>query len=384
MMSRYPGSLYNVFISQIALLLFIVFSGTGIVCASEPTAGSGFHYDWWDSDEGDKGMQLYLPIQASSKYRGISFEVLTAYAYTRVDPSGGSACSLSDFVDTKLNFAYALEGRYGCDIILGLGFNLPTGHTDLSTRDLVLVVPPDLMSINTFGEGLNMNPRVSIARQWDKLVAGIGLGYAWRGEYDYSDGVEDYDPGEIFTLTGEASYEFSPMWYGKAYGEYESFSKDTVDGDDYYQEGDVMLIGFGLSYVQPAWDLGFSLTGIFRDKSRIQQGIIVPTESKNSHGDEWIAAVVYRYFQDKDTTVSTSLEYLSLQENDYDVSSLYYIGKRQKITLGCMVSKVLKKDLEASTEIKGFIMDDEKNWYHPGGDYTYRGFSLGAAVTKGF
>ncbi len=110
----------------------------------------------------------------------------------------------------------------------------------------------------------------------------------------------------------------------------------------------------------------------------------MPTESKNSHGDEWIAAVVYRYFQDKDTTVSTSLEYLSLQENDYDVSSLYYIGKRQKITLGCMVSKVLKKDLEASAEIKGFIMDDEKNWYHPGGDYTYRGFSLGAAVTKGF
>ena len=121
MMSRYPGSLYNVFIRQIALLLFIVFSGTGLVCASETTAGSGFHYDWWDSDEGDKGMQLYLPIQAASKYRGVSFEVLTAYAHTRVDPSGGSARSLSDFVDTKLNFAYALEGRYGCDIIFGLG-----------------------------------------------------------------------------------------------------------------------------------------------------------------------------------------------------------------------------------------------------------------------
>jgi len=248
----------------------------------------------------------------------------------------------------------------------------------------VLVVPPDLMSINSFGEGLNMNPRVSLARQWGKLVAGIGLGYAWRGEYDYSDSVADYDPGEIFTLTGEAAYEFSPQWYTRAYGEYESFSKDTVDGDDYYQEGDVTLLGLGLNYVQPAWELGISLTGIFRDKSKIQQGIAIPTEEHNSHGDEWIAQIIHQYFQDKDTTITTSLEYLSLDENDYDASSLYYIGKRQKITLGCGISKILREDLEASASIKGFIMDDEENWYHPGEDYTYRGFSLGASVTKGF
>lgn len=383
-MSRYQGSPYNVLIRQIALILFIVFSCAGVVSASENTLESGFHYDWWDSDEGDSGMQFYLPIRAASQYRGISFEVLGAYAYTQVDPSGGSKRSLSDFVDTKLNFAYNLEGRYGCDILFGLGFNLPTGHTDLSTRDLVLVVPPDLMSINTFGEGLNVNPRVSVARQWGDLVAGIGIGYTLRGEYDYSDGVEDYDPGEIFTLTGEAAYEFSPQWTGKILGEYVSHGKDTVDGDDYYQEGNVTLIGLGLEYAQPSWDAGLTLTGIFRDKSKIQQGTAVPTEDKNSHGNEWISEVVYRYFQDKDTTVKTSLEYLFIEENDYDANSLYYIGKRQKITLGCSLSRSLRKDIKAAVEIKGFIMDDEKNWYHPAENYKYTGFSIGASITKNF
>jgi hypothetical protein len=383
-MKRYLYSTFNRLIRQAAFIITVVFLGAGVVCASEIDGKSGFHFDWWDSDEGDSGMQFYIPVQAATRYRDISFEVLTAYAYTQVDPSGGSKRSLSDFVDTKLNISYEMLGRFGCDMLFGLGFNLPTGHTDLSQRDLVLFVPADLVSIKTFGEGLNINPRLSIARQWDKLVAGVGAGYTWRSEYDYSDGIEDYDPGDIFTLTSEVAYEFSPQWNGKVYGEYASYGKDTVDGDDYYQEGDVTLIGFGLRYERPAWDLGFNMTSIFRGKSKIQQGTVMPTEDRNSHGNEWISEVVYRYFLDKDTTASTSLEYMHIKENKYPESSPYYIGKRSKITLGCGLAKSLKDDIEASAEIKGFIMNDDSNWYHPGEDYKYTGFSLGAQVSKGF
>lgn len=383
-MSRYRGSHSKKAIMKIAAFSLVILFCAGSGYAADKEVGSGFHYDWWNSDEGDKGMQFYLPIRAASKYKGVSLELLGAYAYTQVDISGGLKRSLSDFTDTKLNFTYNLEGKYGCDILFGLGFNLPTGHTDLSTGELVLVVPPDLLSVNSFGEGLNVNPRISIARQWGDLTAGIGAGYTWRGEYDYCESVQDYDPGEIFTLTGGASYEISPLWLARVYGEYESFSKDTVAGDDYYQEGDVTLAGFEVRYARPEWELGFSQTGIFRDKSKIRQGTVVPMESMNSYGDEWISAVVYRYFKDKDTTVSTSLEYLYLDENGYDDDSQYYIGKRRKITLGCALSRSFSKDLKATGEIRGFIMDDEKNWYHPGEDYTYRGFSLGASVTKSF
>ena len=69
-MSRYLSRCNNRLITQIAFILLIAFFGARIVCASDADMESGFHYDWWDSDEGDSGMQFYLPIRAASQYRG--------------------------------------------------------------------------------------------------------------------------------------------------------------------------------------------------------------------------------------------------------------------------------------------------------------------------
>lgn len=337
---------------------------------------AGFHYDWWDNDNDDRGMQLSVPIEVESAYRDISIELLGAYVYTSVDLSGQSARSLSDFVDTKLNFSYEILDRFPVDILLGLGLNLPTGHTDLKQRDLILITIPELVSITTFGEGFNVNPVISLTKQWDAWVAGIGLGYLWRGEYDYSTGVENYDPGEALTLTAELGYEISPSWYARAFGEYITYDEDEVDGEKFYQEGDILLFGLGAEYAGTDWAMVFSIHSIFRDKSKFRQGTILPSEEHNSHGDEWIGEVAYLYFPNNETTLKAGFELLWLDENAYPADSSFYVGQRQKYTLGCGVTQALRENVKGSLDIKGFYIDDEKNWYHPEEDYAYKGFSI--------
>ncbi|MGC9325708.1 MAG: hypothetical protein ACP5G0_13285 [Desulfomonilia bacterium] len=361
----------------------IFWGGTGFA-AAQTEVSSGFHFDWWASDDDDSGLQFYIPVQVSSQIRDVSIELLSAYVYTKVDPSAGSAESLIDFSDTKLNFAYQIIDEFTFDILLGLGFNLPTGKTDLSEDELVLVVPPDLFSITTYGEGLNINPTITLANQWDRWVAGVGIGYTWRGKYDYSETIEDYDPGDMITVTGEVGHDFSSQWFGKLYGQFVTYDTDTLDGDDFYEEGDVVLIGAGLRYDRDIWDLAFSLNAIFRDKSKVLQGTALPTEERNSHGDEYVSRISYRYLRDDATMVRTSVEVLLLQENDYASTSPFYVGKRQKITLGAGLDKTLRQDLKASFDISGFFMNDDKNWYHPDEDLKFRGFSLSACITKQF
>ncbi len=369
-------------ISAVCVIMAMLIGNTCL--AAEVDTRTGVNFTWWGSDEDETGMQLIIPVQAASSYNDISLELLTAYVFTQVNPDGGKRRSISQMSDTKLNLAYGVHDRLPFELLLGLGFNLPTGHTDLTQSESVLIVPPDLFPIPTFGEGLNINPAITVAKDWGRFIAGAGIGYTWRGEYDYSDLYPDYDPGEILTATCEAGYDITDTLFGKIYGQYIDYAKDTVDGDDFYQEGDVKLIGIGLNYDREAWEAGFNLAGIFRGKSKVQQGIALPTESRNSHGNELNTSLTYRYHTDQETTLRTSLELLFIAENDYPSTSPFFVGKRRKVTLGCGVDKTLAENFTGSVGLEGFIMDDEENWYHPGEDVTYRGFGLSAQVSKRF
>lgn len=362
-----------------AIIISIVsfFTWTTDCFASTSYFQTGFHFDWWQNDEDNSGMQFYIPIEAGTEFKDLAFDVSGACVYTQVDPSGERKESLHKFTDTKLNVSYEILNQTTFDMLFGLGFNLPTGYTDLKQEDLALIISPDLISITPFGEGLNVNPTVVISKEWEYLVAGIGFGYTWRGEYDYSFDLQDYDPGDIYSIITEFEYYFSTNWSGKIFGEYLYYEKDKVNGDDFYQEGDVLLTGLGAIYSRYTWNLEVIIQGIFRGKSKFQDGIRLPAEERKSHGDEWILGLDHRYFLNDDTTVNTGFQFLWLNENQYPSTSPYYIGTRKKISLFLGMEKSLRNNVDASLGARGFYMDDEMNWYHPLEDQIFSGYSLG-------
>jgi hypothetical protein len=366
----------------IAVFLILVSGGMGY--AVDVNIQTGLSFNWWDSDEDHSGSQTIVPVTIYAEQSNFTAKILTSFANTYSDTSGASSDSLSCIIDTKANLSYEIVDRFFADLIFGLDFNLPTGKTKLDREEEGLVLDPDLVTISRFGEGFNVNPTITLAKVWNNFAAGIGLGYLWRGEFDYSETVLNYDPGDILSLTGELSYFFSPRLQARLFGEFAHYGKDEVESRDYYEEGDFFLIGMGTNYYHTDWEVMLTVQGIFRGKSQFQEdGQGLTTEDRDSYGDEWSADLSWKYNLSKVTTLRSQLYYLWVIENDYASDSPFYIGDKRKTSLAVAITRQLAPLLKGEFGIGGYILDVERNWYHTD-DRTYHGFIASVMLTKMF
>jgi hypothetical protein len=244
------------------------------------------------------------------------------------------------------------------------------------------------VTINSFGEGFNVNPMLIIAKQLGNWVLGIGTGYIWRGEYDYSKdiGMKDYDPGDIFNINGDIRYYFTQNTSARLFAGYFWYDEDKVDDRKFYQEGEMYQFGLGVNHNQQKWDTGLTLRGIFRNKGKIRTETGgLSEEDKKGHGDEYTGDLYVRYLLNDRTTLKTALQGLLITDNDYSSNAYRYIGERRKLSLGLGVSRIFSQNIEGSLDLKGFIMHDDKaNFPNFRSSRDYKGFSIIALLTSRF
>lgn len=345
----------------LCILLLLVTSG--VCAAADIEVYSGFNFNWWNDNRSNDGRQLYIPLRIDGRYKDFSATVLTAFADTHISTPEGSA-ALSDFVDTKLNTSYALIGRLPVDILLGLDFNLPSGKTDLDARQLPVIMDPDLVAITNFGEGVDVNPTVTFAKEWKRWVAGVSLGYLWRGSYDFSSdiGADDYQPGDIYSMNMQVRYYFTPTAYAKVFGKHAWYGTDTIRGEDFYHQGDFSLFGFGVDYLKKkSWEAGATFTGILRDKSRLEDASgILPNETVDIWGDEYVLDLVGRWFYDDRTVFRGLLQGRYFTENGYPEDSQLFMGARQKLLFGVGMTRNLSPHVDIGVDAKGFVKHDDR------------------------
>ncbi len=364
------------------ILVFAIHAGQSL--AMEINVQTGVNYNIWDSDADERGSQTYVPVTINAQYRDVDMKVLTAFAYTDGGPAQGSDTSLSSVIDTKVNVTYGLVEKFPVDILFGVDFNLPTGKTELDFSELQLLRNPDLLTITRYGEGFNVNPILTVARQAERWAVGLGVGYVWRGEYDFSESLTEYDPGDIFNLTVEAVYAFSDRWQGRVFGELASYDTDELDDQEYYQEGDYLMGGVGATYRTSGWDLSLTAKGIFRGKSDFQEAdLALVTEELNSYGDEYQIDLSWLYRLNAKTSIRGSLAYLYLMENNYDESSPLYFGEKHRVSLGIGAQHQFASQWNARAGLNGYLLDEDRNWYHDD-DRTYQGLIIDLAVSKAF
>jgi hypothetical protein len=353
--------------------------------AAEISVRTGFSHQSWSSDKDESGSQLYIPIQLQSEGERLSLNLTAGYAATSGELSGASDRSISGMLDTQAGAAYLLPAWGGLDWLVGLDLNLPTGQTGQDERDVRVMIDPDLVDIVSPGQGFNINPTLSAARQWDRWRVGLGLGYAFQGQYDYSDQTREYDPGDIFSAAAQAEYDFARAWNFGLQAQYLTMGMDQAEGEDLQQKGDTWMVGTALKRSEKTWDLGLSLQGIFRGKAKIKDSSgALATEARNSQGDEYVATLNGRYQWRPQTGFTAELTYLYLTENDYGGSSVYYMGERRKISLALGWRQQLGDTLDLHCTAGGFTMDDEPNWMHPDEERRFRGWSFGAYLAKRF
>lgn len=359
--------------------------GIAIVClilgATAPAgadvyAKTGFHLDWWRSDAGRKGLQYHVPIEAGGRARNFSFKLLTAHVYNRVDAVDGTLRTFSGLVDTKANLAYEVVERLPLDLMLAVDFNLPTGKTGLAALDVISIADSDKVTITRMGEGFNVNPSLSLVKQWGGFLAAAGVGYIWRGEYDAADSLRDYDPGNAFNVNAELVYNFNPQWLARLYGSYTSFAKDRVNGQAYYTPGDVRIGGGGIRYSRATWDAEASLTAILRGKERRQGpgGDLLP-EERNAYGDEWRAQLEATLHIAPRLDLKARASYLTVAANDYPVSDAFHVTKRTKTALGAELLGRLTPRWQAGLRLEGYLLRIDDNPERTNNEIDHNGVS---------
>ena len=323
---------------------------------------TGFHLDWWSSDAGESGTQYHIPLEVGAELGNIGLKVLTAYTHNDVESSDGDSRTFSGMVDTRVNVDYMVADRWPVDILFSLDLNLPTGQTDLSSVDAVSISNPDKVTITRMGEGFNINPGISLVKQWDSLLAAVGLGYIIRGQYDAADTLEDYDPGDARNLTAELEYHFNKRLAAHIAGAYTQFDKDRLDGVDYFQPGDVTIFGSGITYATDRWDLAGSFKSVVREKNEWPNGSGgLISEGHNSYGDERIADFRGQMKITEKTEAALWLQYLSLSENGYPATHSNFTSDRVKTTVGVEVNHHFNSVWALGFRLQRFAMAVDNN-----------------------
>lgn len=348
--------------TMIWMLVFAVSLLTMSPVEAEPYGQTGFHIDWWNSDTGDDGFQYHIPIEAGGDYNNFYFKILTAYAYNEIDPDNAESRNFDGFVDTKVNLAYESVAQLPVDLLFAVDFNLPTGKTGLDAADAISISDPDKVTITRMGEGTNVNPSISVLKQWGSLYTAAGVGYIWRGSFDAADTLEDYDPGDALNISAAADYLFSPQWSARIFGSWTSFEKDQLAGADYFEPGDVTILGASATYARAAWDVTGKVKAILRDKDERQNsfGVLQP-EAENYYGDEWIAELRGHMQINDWMDLNGWAQYLMIDENEYATTDPFYLSKRQKTLLGCEVVGRLGKRWEAGISLQWYLMAVDDN-----------------------
>lgn len=350
------------------------------------TAGTGFIFDFWQGSNDDHGSQVFVPIQGEIENKTWSFSLFTSYVDTSLAPDGESTRSMSSMTDTKLNIAYCLLDKLPLDMMLGLDFNLPTGKTDLNVKQMTLIMDSDLVSVNTFGEGFNINPTLSLVKAWRQWIGSLGAGAVFRGEYDFSSALTGYDPGDIYNVSTKVDYAWSSRISVGMLVEYAYYDTDQAEGEDYFQEGNFLLIGLAFSYARSDWDASVNLYNVIRGKSKFIDNNVLLTEDKKSNGDEWAAGFSFQYTLDSRTTVDSLLQLVFVNANDYSTESPYYESERKKAVLGCGITRadLYFPSLEGRVFVKGFLLNVDKAWPVMDEDLDYNGLSVSVELTHRF
>lgn len=384
-------------VTLLILLMLTVLSWAGPMpgSADEIEFQTGLHFDWWKNSFGDSGDQILIPVTVGARYKDFALRIIGGQAWTWFDPAQGKETSLAHILDTKLGLSYEIVDKLPVDVMLGLDFNLPTGKTNIRRNDQNIMMDPDLVTVIRFGEGFNVNPTLTLTKQWgEKWVTGIGFGYAFRGEYDFTLDKKNFQPGDIFSIVPEVRYFFSDGWCARLFGNYSHFGEDKVtnglftflNSDRFFRQGDFYLGGIGVDYKQPRWRAGFTFTGIYRDKNEFENfSGALTTQGSQAQGEEYIADLSFQYLLTDRLTFKSLLHMIWIIEQTRRFQERpFLIGDREIYSLQVGLSAKLTPHIEGEFNIRGFGIPATKSSLHPIQDASFTGLATEVKLTGTF
>ena len=357
--------------------------------ADQWTLTSGVHLDAWSANGSSgqgNGYEVLVPL-------GIFYDTPTwglaargSVGSSQHDLDAAPSASMTGFTDTTVSGYYRLRLSGGTDIRFGLDMDLPTGVSRLKTRDLPAIQDEDLVALQRFGEGFDVNPTVIVYHNFGDWGLGGGIGYLFAGEYDPTEDIpnDDFDPGDELSVSALGDVFLGDVWRLIGRATYTHFTTDERGGIEVFREGDEIDLGVSLEWRPEPWWAVVSVRDIYHFKSdRINAAGQVAEESKNSLGNEIRAGVTVGYIIDDAWTVRGMVDFRYVAANDYASNNVLYDGGRFKIAVGPGVTWTLSRTFALDASVRWFYLDAERSPTFPLGA-TINGVHADMRVTYRF
>jgi len=368
-------------------VIFLLLLKPSLPAHGQYTLTTGVRYDTFKDDTAaeNRGSEVTFPFSIAYKGDRFAMRVITAYASSEFD-SGDSFvpdASISSLTDTLVSTSYTLPSL-PVGLVFGVDVNLPTGKENLTAeeRRAELGDNNNLVEIDNFGDGLNLNLNAGLAKQMGEIGLALGVSYIYRGEYDPTADVpnDDLDPGDEFSLASIISLDPTKEVSLTGFIGYVFFKTDQVNGQDSFREGNKLTLGADISFSRVPYRLTVSLQDSFQAKSeRINPATSPVAERETTNGDQFFASINFGYEFSETLTLRAIADTRIFGENDEDSTSLFFDAGSTRYSLGPGFSYELVKNLYVNGIIKYFTLK-EKQDAQLQEDVTFKGFNLDLGV----
>jgi hypothetical protein len=356
-----------------ALLLgAVALLAAGPARADQWTVRTGVHLDAWsanDSSGQGKGYEVLAPVGIYYDTPNWGLAARGSVGTSVHDLDNAPRASMDGFTDTTVSGYYRLR-LGGTEIRLGLDMDLPTGVSRLSNRDLPAVQDEDLVVLQRFGEGFDVNPTVIVYHNFGDWGIGGGVGYLWTGEYDPTKDIpnDDFNPGDELTVSVLGDVFIGDVWRLLGRIAYVHFGTDERGGIETFRENPQLDMTATLEWRPEPWWAVLTLRDIYRFKAdRLNAAGQLTEEPENSWGNEIRAGAVVGYIINDVWTVRGIMDIRYVAANDYPSSDPLYDGGRFKVAVGPGVTWTFSRTFELDASIRGFYLDAERSPIFPVG-----------------
>jgi hypothetical protein len=348
--------------------------------ADEWTLQTGIHLDAW-SGEGQDGRQILAPFALGFQAPRWGVGLRGAYGNAETDPGG----SVTGFVDTTLSGHVRLTVKE-IEIRLGLDLDLPTGVSRLKASQVAAFADEDLVALDRFGEGFDVNPTVLAYRGFGGAGVGVGVGYLRTGEYDPTRDTpgDDLDPGDEITVAvlGDAYVGDVIRVIGRA--SYTAFTTDRQGGRQTFRQGDELDFRVSVEWRPEPWFAELTLRDLVRFKAeRPDAGGGLGTEPRNSSGNDFRAALTAGYILTDAWTLQGTAAVRHVSANDYPSADPLHDGGRTKVAVGPAVVWSPTRTFAVDAGVAYFVLDARRSPIFPRGG-TFHGVHAALQVTYRF
>lgn len=374
-------------IRQIILISFFL-SQSSLLTYGQYTLSTGIRYDRFKDDTAAENIGSEITTLFSLSYRGeqLSSRVIGAYANSDFD-SGNPAvsdASISSLTDTLVSVSYSVSDL-PVTLIFGVDVNLPTGKEKLTTEQFnaELGDKNNLVEIDNFGDGFNLNLSFGLARQFSQVSLALGTSYIIRGEYDPTADIsnDELNPADEFSLASIIRVEPSKTLSLTGFIGYVFFGTDQVNGQDSFREGDKLTLGTDIIFDLNPYRIAVSLQDSIQAKNKqINAATSVTAERETTNGDEFFASINFDYKVSKDFTLQAIADTRIFGENEDSSGNVSFDAGATRYAIGPGFSYQFIKNLYLNGLIKYFSFK-EKQDAQLSEDITFKGINVDLGLT---